>query len=397
MRAYLSPSFTSSKMRTMFTLMEQCTKQFIDYFKNQPGTASVELKDAFTRFTNDVIGTTAFGVTCDSLKDKNNQFYLMGKDVTNFSGLRTLKFFGHTFSPLLMKLLGVKIISNENATFFRGLIKETIRVREEKQIIRPDMVHLLMEARKGGVKHDNQNVIDTGFAVAEESEIGKTQKKQKPEITDDDITAQALIFFLAGFETASTLMCYTAYELAVNPDVQETLREEVDRVAAECKGKITYEALLGMKYLDNVVSEALRLHSPGIFTDRLSVRPYTIQPEKPGEKALHLNAGSSVWIPLHAIHRDAKYYPNPEKFVPERFSDENKHNIKPYTYLPFGIGPRNCIGSRFALLENKLIIVNLLQNFKIVPVEKTSIPLKLSTSNPHPLPEGGFWLGIKSR
>lgn len=102
MRATLSPAFTSSKMRAMFLLMEECADQFIEYFKKQNGVISVELKDTFTRFSNDVIGTTAFGVTCDSLKDKNNEFYVMGKKLTMFTGLQFLKFIGFIFSPTLM-------------------------------------------------------------------------------------------------------------------------------------------------------------------------------------------------------------------------------------------------------------------------------------------------------
>lgn len=140
-------------------------------------------------------------------------------------------------------------------TFFRTVIKETIKIREEKRIVRPDMVHLLMEARKGRLKYeDSMNKIDSGFAVVEESELGKTQKKQKADITDEDIAALAAGFFFAGFDTVSNAMSFLAYELAVNPDVQEKLFNEISEAPKDSYGKIKYETLLGMKYLDKVLS-----------------------------------------------------------------------------------------------------------------------------------------------
>ncbi|KAF2899554.1 hypothetical protein ILUMI_06628 [Ignelater luminosus] len=396
MRSTLSPSFTSSKMKMMFNLIKDCSKQFIKHYQREGDIMTLEMKDTFTRFTNDVIASTAFGVECNSLDNPNNEFYLMGKDAANISGIRGLRFLLSTLSPTIMKVLKLGIFSKEVRTFFRSLIKETISVREKNGVIRPDMLHLLMEARKGRIKDSNDNTTDTGFAVVQEF-VKSSSKLQKPQITDEDITAQALIFFLGGFETVSTFMCFTTYELAIDTDIQDRLRKEIDEVYDNANGDITYEDLLGMKYLDMVVSESLRKWSPGIALDRISVKPYTIEPVLPNEKRITLETGANVWIPVYAIHRDPKYYPDPEKFDPERFSDENKHNIKPFTYIPFGSGPRNCIGSRFALLEGKLILAEIIRNFEIVPVEKTQIPMKLSKTNLRPLAEKGFWLGLKPR
>lgn len=105
--------------------------------------------------------------------------------------------------------------------------------------------------------------------------------------------------------------------------------------------------------------------------------------------------GDMLFIAISGLHLDPKYYPEPEKFDPERFSDENKHKINPYTFLPFGVGPRNCIGSRFALLEAKTLLFFLLKNFEIVPVKRTNIPFKFTKSSFQLLAEGGNWLGFK--
>lgn len=128
--------------------------------------------------------------------------------------------------------------------------------------------------------------------------------------------------------------------------------------------------------------------------DRECTKPYTIQPVSPGEEPVQMKKGDPIWIPIFGLHHDPKYYPEPEKFDPERFNDENKHNINPYTYLPFGVGPRNCIGSRFALMECKTLFYYLILNFELVPVKKTNIPLKIVKSFMLEA-EGGNWLGIK--
>lgn len=139
----------------------------------------------------------------------------------------------------------------------------------------------------------------------------------------------------------------------------------------------------------------LRKWPPGIGTDRTVTQPYTIQPLKAEENAVHLQNGDLIFIPIIGIHRDPTYYPNPDKFDPERFSNENKFNINPYTYLPFGSGPRNCIGSRFALLEIKALFYHLVLNFEIEPTKTTTVPLKLSAKSFQPAAEGGFWFGLR--
>ena len=84
----------------------------------------------------------------------------------------------------------------------------------------------------------------------------------------------------------------------------------------------------------------MRLYPPNAVADRLCSKPYTLQADPP----VQIKPGDALWIPICSIHRDPEYFPEPEKFDPERFSDENKHSIKPFTYLPFGSGPRICIG-----------------------------------------------------
>jgi cytochrome P450 family 9 len=399
MRSTLSPAFTSSKMRMMFALISQSGEQFAKHFLEQDrDLVEIHVKDVLSRFTNDVVASIAFGIECNSLKDRDNEFYLMGKDVTNLTSFwKTIKILIHLLFPKVSKYTGVRLFSTKVSDFFYNIVKENIAKREKYGIVRPDMINLLMEARKNGLQYEETPEKDAGFATVEESNVGKTPKRQKTPITDEDITAQALIFFFAGFETVSSQMSFLAYELAIHTDIQKRLTQEVDDTLNVCEGKLTYERLLGMKYMDMVVSETLRKWPSTLAVDRICTKPYTIESKNPNEVPVFLEEKEVLFLPIYAFHRDPRHYPDPEKFDPERFSDENKSNIKPFTYFPFGAGPRNCIGSRFALLEIKALFFHLLSSFEIIPVEKTEIPVKISKSSFTLAPQDPFWLGLKRR
>jgi len=318
----------------------------------------------------------------------------MGKKVTNFNGImKSMKFFGYFVCPKLLKILKISLFETDVSAFFKSIIYETIKAREEQGIVRPDLINLLMETRKGG-KNEETETVETGFATVKEAgDIGKF--KQTRNLTNDAITAQALIFFFAGFDSISTAMCFGSHELAFNKDIQDELRKEIKHTYKESNGKLTYEALMKMKYMDMVVSEIVRKWPPAVGIDRVCTKPYTIEPVTPDEKPIPLKPGDVLWLPIQGIHRDPNNYPNPEKFDPERFSDENKDSINPYTYVPFGSGPRNCIGSRFALLEVKVLLFNLLLHFELVPTKKTQNPIKLNRKSFNHTAEGGFWFGLK--
>lgn len=397
LRPIISACFTSSKMRALFVLMKECAENFSNYFVQQNGDSiEVEMKEIITRFTNDVTATTAFGIKTDSLADPENEFYLMGKEVSNVSGFwRRMKFFGYFLFPKVLEFFKIRFFEEHIAKFFTDLIDETIKVREEKGIIRPDMVHILMEARKG-IENKEENVIDSGFAANTlEFDLGKVGKKVTQQMTNHDIAAQALFFFFSGYDSVSDLMCFMAYELAINPDIQNRLRDEIHSTLDECKGDLTYEALLSMKYMDMVVSETLRKWPAVIALDRICTKDFTIQPVNSGEKPVTIERGTVVWFPNLAMQRDPKYYPDPDRFDPERFNDENKQKVNPYVYNAFGIGRRLCIGTRYALMETKIVFFYLLNHFELVPNAKTLIPLKFSTKSFNLLVEEGFWFDLK--
>nr|QZP43538.1 cytochrome P450 monooxygenase CYP9A199 [Ephestia elutella] len=403
MRSTLSPAFTSSKIRLMVPFMVEVGDQMVKTLKDKiqqsgVGYTDVEGKDLATRYANDVIASCAFGLKVNSLVDQDNEFYKMGKEATTFKFKQLLKIMGFMLTRKLMTILGISFFSKEFKHFFISLVLNTMQNREEHNIVRPDMIHLLMEAKKGKLEHDDQPVADghAGFATVEESSVGK--KRINRVWSDNDLISQAVLFFVAGFETVSSVMSFGLHELTVNPEIQEKLVQEIKENEIKNGGKFDYNSIQNMTYMDMVVSEVLRLWPPALALDRVCIKDYNLgRPNDKAEKDYIIRKGEGLGIPVWNIHRDPQYFPDPLKFDPERFSDERKHNINPLAYMPFGVGPRNCIGSRFALCEVKVMLYQLLQQFELSPCEKTCIPTVLSKENINMTIKGGQWMRLKIR
>ncbi|MEQ2218481.1 hypothetical protein XENOCAPTIV_003799 [Xenoophorus captivus] len=132
-----------------------------------------------------------------------------------------------------------------------------------------------------------------------------------------------------------------------------------------------YQSLMEMEYLDSVINESLRLFPIAPRLERVAKASVEIND-------LVIPKGMVVMVPTWPIHRDPEIWPEPEKFKPERFSKKNKDNIDPYTYMPFGSGPRNCIGLRFALLVMKLAVVEILQQYSFSVCKETEVRLQIN-------------------
>lgn len=366
-RNLLSPAFTSSKMRLMFTLMEQCAENFMEQFLDIYGSKeAIDMKDVYTRYTNDVIATCAFGIEVDSLKDPSNDFYTHGRSATASGVSGMFKFFLMRACPTFSRAIGLRVVSKEDTDFFVNVIETTMKVRDERAITRPDMLQLMMDARG---KSKNLDLLE--------------------------ITAQAFIFFLGGFESTSTNLCMISYELALNPEVQKKLQDEIDNMMKQCSNKPTYELVNNLPYLDAVFTEILRMHSIS-FLNRMCSKEFELPPALPGSKPYLMKPGMELIIPVSGIHEDPDFYDNPKKFDPDRHSDK-KAVMTDVTSLGFGLGPRMCIGNRFAILESKVVLVQLLSKCSLVPCKKTCIPLEYDKKNFVPSVKGGCWLKIERR
>lgn len=176
----------------------------------------------------------------------------------------------------------------------------------------------------------------------------------------------AYIFLLAGYETTSTALAFTAWLLAKHPDVQQKLRKEIQEKIKD-NDVVNYDAVHKLPYLDAVFHESLRYFPPvPQFITRTCVKECDIGP-------YHFVPGVQVNIPAKEMHEDPDIWPEPEKFDPNRFLNTT---YSPMSWLPFGAGPRNCVGMRFADMEYKMALVRLLQNYRLEFGNGSEDPLK---------------------
>lgn len=259
------------------------------------------------------------------------------------------------------------------------VVTETVEFREKNNIDRNDFMDLL-------IKLKNKGTDEAGLGA----------------LTLNEIAAQAFIFFLAGFETSSTTMAFFLYKLAANPDMQDRARQEARGKLNEMVESLHYEAMIGMHCLDQIVNgslinilnllllmkyrylftylkrflETLRKYPPLSILTRVSQNDYSV----PGSE-LCIEIGTRVWTPAYAIRHSPDNYPNPEKFDPDRFTPGKVADRKSTLWLPFGDGPRICVGLRLGMMQTRIGLVNLLNNLEFMPSAKTTIPLKLSKAD----------------
>ncbi|XP_030877801.1 cytochrome P450 3A12 [Leptonychotes weddellii] len=279
MRTLLSPTFTSGKLKEMFSIIGQYGDVLVRNLRKEAEKGkTIILKDIFGAYSMDVITSTSFGVNIDSLNNPQDPFVENTKKLLKFDLLDPFFFLILLFpflTPVFEKL-NISLFPKSVTDFFMKSIKRMKESRlKDKQKHRVDFLQLMINSQ-------NSKEIDTHKALS-----------------DLELVAQSIIFIFAGYETTSTSLSFLVYELATHPDVQQKLQEEIDAT-----------------------------------------------------------------------------FPNK---VSARFSKKNKDNINPYTHLPFGTGPRNCLGMRFAIMNMKLALVRVLQNFSFKPCKETQIPLKLST------------------
>jgi cytochrome P450 family 6 len=386
LRVRLTPTFTSGKLKMMFQRLVECGQELERCLEKLGETGDViEFKDVLARFSTDVISSCAFGIECNCLKNEDAEFRQWGRKIFEPSLKRMVIGILSGIAPVVLDTLKLSTLDSQVSKYFRNMVQETVEYREKNNVKRNDFLQLLIQLKTKGLLDDEEKTEDQNNETNKNTETAEGMSM-------NCLAAQAFVFFIAGFETSSTTMTFCLYELAISPDIQEVLRNEIDTVLEKHDGNISYEAIQEMTYLDKVVAETLRKHPPVPMLTRKCSRPYKI----PGSDIV-LEKGTRVLIPLASLHHDPKYYPEPDRFDPERFSDEEKQKRHHYVYLPFGEGPRNCIGMRFGLMQTKVGLVSLLSKYEISVSEKTPIPLEIDTKSFTLAPRGGMWLNIKRR
>uniref|UniRef100_A0A665U0Y3 unspecific monooxygenase n=1 Tax=Echeneis naucrates TaxID=173247 RepID=A0A665U0Y3_ECHNA len=355
-RSVLSPYFSSGRMKEMFNIMKHHSHKLT--VKLQSSLANndvINVKEFFGPYSMDIMISIGFGGDMDFINNPSCPLLTLVSAIINIYLFSVSGCFPVVL-PLL-ELLGVSFFSRTTTGHFKKIVEK-------------------FRAERKGSSHQVWNITIIIFLMLNrDSSItvnGPRGEKQNQGLSDSEIVSQLTMFAMAGYETSAITLTFLAYNLARNPEITKRLQEEIDTTFPS-KGPVQYEALMQMEYLDAVIKESLRLSPPIPRLERQAKETVKIND-------LTIPKDMIVMIPVYALHRDPELWPEPEEFKPERFSKENKDSINPYTYLPFGMGPRNCLGMRFALLLVKLALVEVLQKFSFSVCKETMIPLKMDAS-----------------
>ncbi|XP_067627251.1 probable cytochrome P450 6a21 [Eurosta solidaginis] len=352
MRNKLSPTFTSGKMKYMFPTVLHKAEELVRILSNDiTQEPNVEIRDCMGRYTTDVIGTCAFGINVNCLQNPDDEFRQMNRRVFTDQRLGRLGFALLNSFPKFCRKIHMKSTPDHITDFYMTLVRQNIAHREKNNIRRNDFFDMLLDLK-------NNKLI-------------KTVDGEDMSITVEEMAAQAFVFLVAGFETSSTTMGFALYELAQYDDIQQRVRDEITATLAKHNGEFTYECMKEMVYLEQVISETLRLYTVLPVLNRVCMEDYVV----PGNPTYVIPKGMHVVIPSGAFHRSADLYPNPDEFNPDNFTPEKVAQRDGIEWLPFGEGPRNCIGMRFGQMQVRVGLALLLKNFKFSVCGKTPIPM----------------------
>ncbi|XP_029910171.1 thromboxane-A synthase [Myripristis murdjan] len=411
-RSILTPSFSAAKMKEMVPLINTATDALMNNLNAYAESGEAfDIHRCFGCFTMDVIASVAFGTQVDSQNNPDDPFVHHAQKFFSFNFFRPIFLLFIAFPFIMAPLAG--FIPNkrrdEMNNFFISCIQKIIKQRDEQppEQRRRDFLQLMLDVRssKECVSLEHFDVVNhadeldhthqqTHQSASEQDndyhqpQVSHTKHPQKRMMTEDEIVGQAFIFLLAGYETSSNTLAFTCYLLAIHPDCQSKVQEEVDHFFTRHESP-DYTNVQELKYLDMVIAEALRLYPPGFRFARSIDHDCVVNGQ-------FLPKGATLEIPASFLHYDPEYWPEPEKFIPERFTPEAKANRHPFAYLPFGAGPRSCVGMRLAQLEMKMALVRLFRRFNVVTCSETKIPLELKSSSTLG-PKNGIFVKITRR
>ncbi|KAG1648966.1 Cytochrome P450 9e2 [Nymphon striatum] len=410
-RNVITPSFSAAKMKYMIDCLINCSEELAECLVEKAKTtkefdakrqlnkltkslysetcAKLVFYIIYGAYTLDVIAGTAFRTNVNTLKNPDNEFAQYSKQLFALSiSWRILFVF---LFPKWATKLGIRFIKPEVTNYFINVVRKIIKLRRNEEV---RSIHFIF-IHSTYIDRDKRNLEIPQYSMEEnkkspdflsilkgsmEEGAFDDSKPKKPEIessdevwkkeskkcimTEDLVVAQCVLFFGAGYETTASTLSMVSYNLAIYPECQNKLVKEID-IATEKHGKLTYDAISEMPYLKAVVKETLRLYSPAARLERKCTENYQLG-------SIFLKKGTLVGVPTYSIHHDAEYWPDPETFDPERFMGDPS-DINPYTYLPFGIGRRNCVAMRFAEMEIKVAIAVLLSKVRLFKLPTTPV------------------------
>ncbi|XP_013142904.1 PREDICTED: cytochrome P450 6k1-like isoform X1 [Papilio polytes] len=348
LRRRLTVVFTSHRLRALHALTADSCNHLVHRIYNEiQQNKYTDLRVLFADFTTDITGCASFGLSGSATLTGHSAMRRVTQHFMGYSALRGLCWSSIFFCPQLVDIFGFSLFPESATKYFREIFRTVVEKRGgyDRKIDEP------------------RDLLDALLKIRQES------LNDKEEISEDVLIAQAAIFVEGGFDTSAAAMTYTIYELAFHPEIQNKMYEEI----LEAKNQYGVEGLdanvlSDLKYFNCVIKEVTRKYSSMGWLDRIASQDYKI------DENLTIAAGTPVYVNAIGMHYDPDYFPNPSKFNPDRFLPENEKNIKPFTFMPFGEGPRSCIGKRFGLQTMRYGLAHVLLHYEVRPVPGAPTP-----------------------
>jgi len=362
-RRILTPTFSSRKLRMMSPLIqESCERLRNKMTAVSDSDNSVDVWKWFGIFTMEVILATAFSRDIGSESGKENSLtkaaasiFQTGRSSSDnrLTGERLMMIISHfPWSEPILRYLARRTRVAKSWDYLEETALKLIEDRRNTMTttgsIAQDLLQMMLEA------HDENR--ETQFSG---------------HLSNDEIVATVITILLAGYETTSNALSFTAYLLALNPTIQNKLVREIKDYYDTNPDCSLYDAAENIEYVNMVLCESLRMYPPAPRTNRECNQTCAVTDD------LIIEKGVDVSIPIYLLHRNPQYWPNPDTFDPERFNPNNEQSYPTFAYLPFGEGPRHCIGKRLALLEAKMTLVAILKELQFKRTSDTEVPLDL--------------------
>jgi len=389
MRSLMSGVFTSGKLKLMFPHLYNVGKNFEAYAsKVAENGIEVDMKEASGKMTLDSIATAGFGIETNSFDDPDNRFRIEALTLVGTPGYVSKYFMAQMIFalifPKMAKILKISFFPISAVEFFSDIIRKTYRHRLQTGERRNDIIDLIVDEVKTSKNKADEKQKSYESEFERDAAIDTSGLKSITESGYDEETlliSNALLFFFAGFDTSSSGLAMIAHKLALYPEYQQRVFEEIEEVVGD--EELTFSMLQDLKYMDKFISETFRANDVLTTHERLCTKDYKI----PGTEFI-IPKGRYVKIPVHEICVNHNNFYNPLEFDPENFDAKNAPNK--FGSMFFGQGPRNCIGMRYALLTIKVSLVCLLQKHQLVRSAKTVDKLLLDPSNPQAFKDGVF-------
>ena len=373
LRSILSRTFSTSKLKQIQPVVERhlgilvsSLSQYTTSFTNPV----IDMRKLFADLTLDIICETSFGVQLNTLEDPNNEFAKYAKIVS------TLNIESNPVNALpliirqtrsIFEYFDIDYVDKKSLNYIKSSVAHIIEQRKSKQDLGRygDTLDAMMNIHKEGTTPGMRNK-----STGPDSNMNYRYFKERG-LTDDELIANCIIMLMAGYDTTSTTLCWMAFLLATNQRVQEKLLQELDKKIGDRAP--TYELVNKLDYMDMFLSETLRLYPAANRTGRDAI----VDTEVCGYK---IPKDLSVLVPIYAMHRLPDYWIRPNECIPERFDKQNGQSINPYIYMPFGVGPRACLGINMAKMLCKQIMAKFLQHFRLDITDNQELPPILEKS-----------------